>query len=434
MIEETVRATSFPSLPVLASPISTGGCGAPDPPAPAHGHHHLRLGSVPRQGMAITHLDIDLTVACNLACTYCFKDKWKQHMELKTAIDAVIWLIHASGNAKDISLVFIGGEPLLRFDTIKRLVPFAVRRARQHHKRLKMSITTNGTLVSEDILSFFRKWRIGFHTSIDGHPAVQDTHRIYRDGRGSSKILEANLPKILKVWPTATARSTICPDTAKEIYASYEYFLGLGYIDIAFVPGDPAGWSEESIQEYRTQFDQVGGDVIRKFREGTFIKVKFIDDICQSRAEGKTGRPGAPCGAGRGMALVDVNGALWPCHRWNSASSRAGKTGWRQGSIYEPSFAEETRLPFQAGLPHHVDGVSCDTCRARTICGGGCPAENLEFMGDLHVRHPNDCTLTELMANVGHTVFDTLSAEANPLFLRTYPIRERASANAAARR
>ncbi|MGD0078300.1 MAG: 4Fe-4S cluster-binding domain-containing protein, partial [Sedimentisphaerales bacterium] len=93
-------------------------------------------GSLPVTGPAITNMDLDLTVKCNLACDYCFKEKNKKEMSLKTARDAICWLIFASMDARRLQVNFIGGEPLLRFDLIKQLVPFAKRRASQHNKSI----------------------------------------------------------------------------------------------------------------------------------------------------------------------------------------------------------------------------------------------------------------------------------------------------------
>jgi len=56
----------------------------------------LNLDSVPSHGMPIPSIDMDLTVECNLRCTYCFKEKWNEHMEEQVAFDAIVWLIQAS--------------------------------------------------------------------------------------------------------------------------------------------------------------------------------------------------------------------------------------------------------------------------------------------------------------------------------------------------
>ncbi|MBR2693150.1 MAG: 4Fe-4S cluster-binding domain-containing protein [Thermoguttaceae bacterium] len=86
-----------------------------------------------------------------MRCVYCFKEKRRKQMDDRIAFDAMIWLIHASGEIRDLNVALIGGEPLLRFDLIKRLVPFAKRRAAYHGKTIHFSATTNNTLLADEI-------------------------------------------------------------------------------------------------------------------------------------------------------------------------------------------------------------------------------------------------------------------------------------------
>jgi uncharacterized protein len=115
---------------------------------------HLCLDAVPQTGMLITSLDLDLTVDCNMRCVYCFKEKRQETMPKRIAFDAVVWLLYASGAARELFVNFMGGEPLLQFDLIKELVPFGKRRAWQHGKSIQFGMTTNCTLVTDETVAF----------------------------------------------------------------------------------------------------------------------------------------------------------------------------------------------------------------------------------------------------------------------------------------
>ncbi len=188
----------------------------------------LDLAATPDTGTFVSGLDLDLTVECNLRCVYCFKEKWNEHMEDQVAFDAILWLLYASGPKKDVHVNFMGGEPLLRFRLIQRIVPFGKRRAWQMGKSIHFGMTTNGTLVTDEVIGFWNKWGMGFHTSIDGTPEIQDRNRQTTGGRGSSRLVEKSVPKILSVRPNTTARSTVVPDSAGSLVKSYHYFRSLG--------------------------------------------------------------------------------------------------------------------------------------------------------------------------------------------------------------
>jgi len=373
----------------------------------------LNLGATPDIGTFVTGIDLDLTVECNLRCTYCFKEKWNEHMEEQVAFDTMIWLLYASGPRKEVHVNFMGGEPLIRFRLIKRLVPFAKRRAWQMGKSIHFGMTTNGTLVTDEVVDFWRKWNLGFHTSIDGTPDIQDRNRPTTSGRGSSRLVEKSVPKILSFRPGTTARSTVLPETADTLVESYRYFRSLGYVNIAFVPAMPSIWTLDSLQSYERQFGELGDILVDEFRNGQAIILKGIDDAVRGIVRRQ--RPKHACGAGRGVLLVDIHGDIWPCHRWNKAAERA----WRIGNIYE-HFDELARA--ELDRPCHTDLLEqdCENCPANTFCGGGCPAENLEETGYVYKRHFNACEATRVWARVGKRVHDILHAEQNPAFLQCY--------------
>ena len=171
---------------------SSGGCGSQEDtcgsdkahssPTEVHtevsfAQRRLNLGATPDSGTFVSSIDMDLTVACNLRCTYCFKEKWNEHMEDQVAFDTIVWLLYASGPNKEVHVNFMGGEPLVRFKLIKRIVPFGKRRAWQMGKSIHFGMTTNGTLVTDAVVEFWKKWGLGFHTSIDGTPEIQDRNR-----------------------------------------------------------------------------------------------------------------------------------------------------------------------------------------------------------------------------------------------------------------
>jgi uncharacterized protein len=376
------------------------------------GERRLNLDAIAARGLTVTSIDMDVTVECNLRCTYCFKEKWTEHMEEQIAFDAITWLLHSAGTA-DAHVAFMGGEPLIRFKMIKKLVPFAKRRAAQRGQSISFSMTTNGTLVTDEVVRFWEEWGLGFHTSIDGPPEIQDRNRPTTGGNGSSRLVEKAVPKILGYAPRTTARCTVVPDSAGSLSKSYRYFRSLGYTDIAFVPGGPSLWDDSTLSLYEREFFTVAELVMDDLRRGHAVNVKGFDDYANSRI--KPFRSPNACGAGRGMVLIDIHGDIWPCHRWN----KQDESTWRIGSIYE-QFDDSARESLD--VPSFVDLLKndCGNCEANLTCSGGCPAENLEETGTVYRRHDNACELQRVWVRAGKLVYETMTAERNQTYLDHY--------------
>jgi len=334
-------------------------------------------------------------------------------MEEQVARDAIVWLLYASGPVKRVNVSLMGGEPLIRFKFLKKLIPFAKRRSREMGKFIHFGMTTNATLVSDEVVAFWKKWGLGFHTSIDGTAKIQDQNRPTTGGRPSSKLVESAVPKILAYRPDTTARSTVIPSSAGSLVESYKYFRSLGYTDIAFVPGSPSTWDCDSLNLFEEQYRAVTTLAIEEFRNGQAVLLKGIDEVVTSIVHKR--RPVHACGAGRGLVLIDVHGDIWPCHRWNAGDLQH----WRIGSIYE-QFDESARAALDCENQVELLKQDCEKCIANGFCGGGCPVENLEDTGNAFNRHPNACELTRVWARDGQHFHDVLHEERNPLFEKVY--------------
>lgn len=168
----------------------------------------------------ITSAMLVVTHECNLRCRYCFVQKEPERMTLETAKGAARFLMENAGaaNAGAPEMNFFGGEPMLEFDAvIKPLVEWV-------HDELKapfrFSITTNGTLLTDERIRFMKRHGFGLLLSMDGNQPVQDYNRPCADGRGSFDLLKPIVPKVLAAWPGVTFRMTAVPETCSHLFES----------------------------------------------------------------------------------------------------------------------------------------------------------------------------------------------------------------------
>lgn len=373
----------------------------------------LNLSSIPKSDYRVVEAMFDLTVRCNLNCTYCFKRKGKKNMTLRVAQDALIWLIYASGSERQIGIQFMGGEPFLRLDIMKKLIPFGKERSKAHGKIISFGVTTNTTLVTKNVVDFARESGMNFHLSIDGIPDVQNFNRPLSGGGMSSPLIEAAIPSILKEQPGVMARACLAPENAKHLLRSFRYFRNLGFTTIGFFPCETDKWTNKQLVEYEEQLSLLGNDYIENLNSG--INVRLYPLERWFLAPSRDCRGVSPCGSGRGLVLIDTDGGIWPCSRFSSFD----KDTWQLGNIYD-SYYESRRMPFIEGCSEKSFYPHCRSCDAVKICEGGCLAENLDISGNIHLMHPNDCELNLILSRVAKGVHDILYYDKNPIFMQNF--------------
>jgi len=128
-------------------------------------------------------LILKITNNCNLRCIYCYREDnpGKKDMEFKTAKNAIDYILKRDDRLK---LQFTGGEPLLNFRLIERVVDYC--RDRYPDKNISYAIQTNGTLLEEGIIEKIKELDIKIGVSLDTIDPKDTTLRPYRDGRPST--------------------------------------------------------------------------------------------------------------------------------------------------------------------------------------------------------------------------------------------------------
>jgi len=153
-------------------------------------------------------LSLEVTQACNLKCKYCifsehyelYRDPTSNHMTWTTAKAAIDWYFYylEIGKIKNLNrkavVGFYGGEPLINFNLIKKCVEYINENYSEYE--IYYTITTNGTLLSDENIAFIKKNNIGLCISIDGDQENHDRNRIYPDSSGSHAIIMDNIKKI----------------------------------------------------------------------------------------------------------------------------------------------------------------------------------------------------------------------------------------------
>lgn len=257
----------------------------------------------------ISKLEIILNNKCNLSCKYCYANGGSYNQEIN-AIDSkkienlISKIIPKHFN--DIGTVmFFGGEPLISFKTIVRIVDKfeylyssgLIRRIPQY------TIVTNGTLITDEIARFFYEKDFGVTISIDGEENVHNILRPFKNGDASFdyvdkaifllKKYKVNI-QLLEVTYTLLHRNkNISKDDLK-------FYLSNRYGDISIFISDCIGDSELSLA------DDLNLDENINYEKQS--KLATLRNIINSNYDSNY------CDAGRESFAISPSGKMIPCH------------------------------------------------------------------------------------------------------------------------
>ena len=131
-------------------------------------------------------LSIWVTKTCNMACSYCYEEGLIREDTGVCEIDYIEKTIEFINTmcyktaSKKIFIKFFGGEPLIKFPFIKKFVEIANEKIDDKITPF-YSITTNGTLMTDDMLIWLKKNNVECALSIDGDEEIYSINRRYKN-------------------------------------------------------------------------------------------------------------------------------------------------------------------------------------------------------------------------------------------------------------
>jgi uncharacterized protein len=341
---------------------------------------------------------------CNLRCRYCFAGTGtfgggRALMDRVTGKKALDFLLFSSGQRNQCEVDFFGGEPLLNFTLIQELVGYGQEQALRLGKEIKFTLTTNGTLLTPDILSFLEQEEISVVFSLDGRPEVHDRMRPDHSGRGSYQRVQHNLQKLLAaqypVSPHATGLYCYVRGTYTHFNLDFdrdvEHMAALGIRQVSLEPvvAEPDvayAFKDGDLQEIFEAYDRLGERVLAlRQRDAGFSFFHFNVALTQGPCLAKRL---SGCGAGHEYAAISPEGDIYPCHQF------VGKEAYQMGSVHNgPPWILDADLLQSFRGAHVYTKAACRECWARFLCSGGCHAANVNFTGHLDQVYDLGCQL-----------------------------------------
>ena len=331
---------------------------------------------------------------CNLACRYCFACEGEYHgerglMSYETGKKALDFLVANSGNRVNLEVDFFGGEPLLNWEVVKKLVAYGRSLEEPNNKKFRFTLTTNGVLLNDEIIEFANKEMANVVCSIDGRKEVNDKKRPFRGGQGSYDVI---VPKFKKVAESRDqmnyyVRGTFTHDNL-DFSEDVKHLADLGFRQISVEPvvaepKDSYALREEDIPKILEEYDLLAKDIIARRKAGKGVNFfHFMIDLSGGPCVAKRL---SGCGAGTEYLAVTPWGDLYPCHQF------VGNEKFLMGNVDEGVIRTDIRDEFKTCNVYAKD--KCKKCFAKFYCSGGCAANSYNFHGDINDAYDLGCEL-----------------------------------------
>lgn len=333
-------------------------------------NNFIRNNAVCSENYSLNSAYVHVTNHCNLNCLGCYSLDKKRNMgnDLKTEDVKIILRELRSEGINNI--VISGGEPFLRRD-LEKILKFA----KQDCKFEKISVITNGVVITEDKIKETKPYIDDIAVSVDGFDEKHST--FIRDKDILPKIINGidiikNNDIDLSILPTIHKKNVSFVDN----YVEWAKKMNVGISFSIFSAGDDFNEflldNEDliNLSNYITQSEK---------------KIEIKDTVFNY-----TINIGKSCGICETLISVAANGDVYPCHMLHAPK-------FKIGNLLKESFTElKNKSKWKKYNSLHVDNFeTCGSCEYKYLCSGGCRARSY-FQYNKLTSKDSFCTMNKI--------------------------------------
>jgi radical SAM protein with 4Fe4S-binding SPASM domain len=319
----------------------------------------------------LSHLNVILTNACNLSCTYCYEQHNKDYgrFTVESLRSAWDWLLTVN-NRTHKEFQFFGGEPLIH----KKLILDFMHSDPEHFqatydsgKQQLMSICTNGLLLDKSFIDeYFSRSYTSALISLDTIRADIDHRQIAQ--HDINKLIEhiAYIPMDAKLDRRVVVRCTLSQEAAPYMneFIDEMYSKGIRQMIVHPLVLDS---SKGFISWQPEQWQKLHNDILFNLDKYVDLQIKFVEGVGRKTESN--------CMVGSDMIAIDASGDFSGCYFFtNMKTDGTGHT--ILGNIFKDKVYTDRYATFQKMYNEMFETEEqCKTCDYRQACYQ-CPAGN----------------------------------------------------------
>lgn len=323
--------------------------------------------------MSLRDITLVLTNECNLNCVYCYECN-KNTGYMNTDTIQRILDEELKKDDDELNLNLFGGEPFLRFDSIKYIVSYL--KASRTHKRWNVNIITNGTLVHGYIQNWLLQNRDVVHCTLsaDGKKEVHDRNR-----SNSYNKIDFSFFKTMCEKPIA--KMTVSEYTLLDLADNIIYLNNMGFrVNCTLAYG--TNWNQGMLEILDNQLEKYFEYAIKnglQKEDSSLLSFPYKEIYYSKEKYYKN------CDAGVGKNVYDTDGKIYPCHMFlpNGLSE------------YELNQIDNISFP-DTEIERDCLDSKCIDCPLYSVCQS-CFANNFKKYGDIYHQDENICKANKII-------------------------------------
>lgn len=323
---------------------------------------------------------------CNLSCKYCFyKDVSKNrevytngNMTLETSENLIKNIFNEDYSL--INFAFQGGEPtIIGINYFKTFINF-VKEYNKKNIKVMYSIQTNGYMLSEDFIKFFKENNFLVGISLDGPKDINDSLRCAPNYKGSFNKVKNTINLLKKYSIDFNILCVLTSFNSKHITKVYNFFKKEDYRYLQFIPCldelkiDTSNtlnhFKENKYSLNPEDYLYALNTLFKLYKEDYFnnnyISIRQFDNYIQMLLNNppENCSMSGTCGV---YFVVEGNGDVYPCDFYSLDK-------YKIGNVNETSFKDMLNSEISRTFIKESKNISskCTYCKYFTLCRGGC--------------------------------------------------------------
>jgi uncharacterized protein len=307
------------------------------------------------------------TMACNMACSYCYETNKKGRMSAESQQALLQFIERQAPGLKELSMSWYGGEPLLAVDIIANLTEGILKLADQYKFTYGSMAISNGYLLDPPTVDRLRELKVfGVQVTLDGPREIHNKMRPLINGQPSFDTIIKNLQYAagrLAIGIRVNVDKGYSRDVINELLDELDAAGLRDSLAVNFALMEPA--TEVCANIHENCYDTAGFSEVETEFYTILLDRGFRVDKLPSPTT-------AACMAQLINAyVIDHEGDLYRCFNYvgNKAKSCGNMT--QEINYLHPEFLRLFNFdPFE--------DERCRECNVLPLCQGGCPSRRFD--------------------------------------------------------